>query len=81
MRRSSQFGGGVIQTDRRACLAGECARGLQLASLETGVPIAFGVLTVETVDQALERAALNAGNKGGEAMDTALAMAALLKRL
>jgi 6,7-dimethyl-8-ribityllumazine synthase len=62
-------------------VAGECARGLQQASLETGVPIAFGVLTVETVDQALERAALNAGNKGGEAMDTALAMAALLKRL
>ncbi len=62
-------------------VAGECARGLQQASLETGVPIAFGVLTVETVDQALERAATNAGNKGGEAMETALEMASLLKRL
>jgi 6,7-dimethyl-8-ribityllumazine synthase len=62
-------------------IAGECARGLQQASLETGVPIAFGVLTVESVDQALERAATNAGNKGGEAMETALEMAALLKRL
>jgi 6,7-dimethyl-8-ribityllumazine synthase len=62
-------------------VAGECARGLQQAGLETGVPIAFGVLTVETVDQALERAALDAGNKGGEAMDTALEMAALLARL
>jgi len=62
-------------------VAGECARGLQEASLETGVPVAFGVLTVETVDQALERAATNAGNKGGEAMETALEMASLLTRL
>jgi len=62
-------------------VAGECARGLQQASLETGVPVAFGVLTVETVDQALERAATNAGNKGGEAMETALEMASLLTRL
>jgi len=62
-------------------VAGECARGLQQASLETGVPVAFGVLTVETVDQALERAATGAGNKGAEAMDTALEMASLLGRL
>jgi len=62
-------------------VAGECARGLQQASLETGVPVAFGVLTVETVDQALERAATNAGNKGAEAMETALEMASLLTRL
>jgi 6,7-dimethyl-8-ribityllumazine synthase len=62
-------------------VAGECARGLQQASLETGVAVAFGVLTVESVDQALERAATNAGNKGGEAMETALEMASLLKRL
>jgi 6,7-dimethyl-8-ribityllumazine synthase len=62
-------------------VAGECARGLQQASLETGVPVAFGVLTVDTVDQALERAATNAGNKGGEAMETALEMASLLKLL
>ena len=62
-------------------VAGECARGLQQVSLETGVPVAFGVLTVENVDQALERAATNAGNKGGEAMETALEMASLLTRL
>ncbi len=62
-------------------IAGECARGLQLASLETGVPIVFGVLTVETLEQALERAATTAGNKGGEAMETALEMAALMARL
>jgi 6,7-dimethyl-8-ribityllumazine synthase len=62
-------------------VAGECARGLQLASLETGVPIIFGVLTVETLDQALERAATSAGNKGGESMECALEMAAVMDRL
>ncbi len=61
-------------------VAGACARGLQLASLETGVPIIFGVLTVDTVEQALERAATNAGNKGGEAMAAALEMASLMAR-
>lgn len=62
-------------------VSGECARGLQLASLETGVPIIFGVLTVETVEQALERAATTAGNKGGEAMAAALEMASLMAHL
>jgi 6,7-dimethyl-8-ribityllumazine synthase len=62
-------------------VAGECARGLQLASLETGVPIAFGVLTVNTPEQALERAAANRDNKGAEAMRTALEMAGLIARL
>lgn len=62
-------------------VAGECARGLQLASLETGVPIAFGVLTVENREQALERAATSGANKGGEAMECALEMAAVMARL
>jgi 6,7-dimethyl-8-ribityllumazine synthase len=62
-------------------VAGECARGLQLASLETGVPVAFGVLTVETLEQALARAGTDAGNKGGEAMESALEMAGVLARL
>jgi 6,7-dimethyl-8-ribityllumazine synthase len=62
-------------------VAGECARGLQLASLETGVPIVFGVLTVENAEQALERAATHQGNKGGEAMACALEMAAVMARL
>ena len=62
-------------------VAGECARGLQLASLETGVPVIFGVLTVETLEQALERAATGAGNKGGESMECALEMAAVMDRL
>jgi 6,7-dimethyl-8-ribityllumazine synthase len=62
-------------------VAGECARGLNLVALETGVPVIFGVLTVETVDQALERAATTEANKGGESMDTALEMADLLAKL
>jgi len=62
-------------------VAGEAARGLQLAGLETGVPVAFGVLTVNTPEQALERAATGAGNKGGEAMESALEMAAVMARL
>ncbi len=62
-------------------IAGEAAHGLQLASLETGVPIAFGVLTVDSLEQALERAATTAGNKGGEAMESALEMAGLMARL
>jgi 6,7-dimethyl-8-ribityllumazine synthase len=62
-------------------VAGECARGLTLASLETGVPVVFGVLTVNTTEQALERAALDGMNKGGEALETALEMASLFQRL
>ena len=62
-------------------VAGECARGLLEAGLDTGVPVVFGVLTVETAEQALERAATHAGNKGGEAMEAALEMASLLKQL
>jgi 6,7-dimethyl-8-ribityllumazine synthase len=62
-------------------IAAECARGLQLAGVATGVPVAFGVLTVESIEQALERAATSAGNKGGEAMESALEMAAVMARL
>jgi len=62
-------------------VAGEAARGLQLAGLETGIPVSFGVLTVDSLEQALERAATTAGNKGGEAMESALEMAAVMARL
>jgi 6,7-dimethyl-8-ribityllumazine synthase len=62
-------------------IAREAARGLQLAGLETGVPVAFGVLTVDSLEQALERAATGAGNKGGEAMESALEMAAVMAQL
>jgi 6,7-dimethyl-8-ribityllumazine synthase len=62
-------------------VAGECARGLNLVALDSGLPVIFGVLTVETVDQALERAATTEANKGGESMDTALEMIDLLAKL
>lgn len=62
-------------------VAGECARGLQRVMLDTGVPVSFGVLTVQTRAQALERAEPGPLNKGAEALETALAMAALLRRL
>lgn len=62
-------------------VAGECARGLTHVALDTGVPVMFGVLTVETVEQAVQRAAVRAGNKGGEAMLGAIEMANLLPRL
>jgi 6,7-dimethyl-8-ribityllumazine synthase len=62
-------------------VAGECARGLQNVAVETGVPVVFGVLTTETVEQALQRAAPGGSNKGGEAMETALEMADLLVKL
>ncbi len=48
-------------------VAGEAARGVAAAARETGVPISFGVLTVDTIEQAIERAGTKAGNKGAEA--------------
>lgn len=48
-------------------VAGEAATGISRAANDTGVPIAFGVLAVETIEQAIERAGTKAGNKGGEA--------------
>lgn len=55
-------------------VAGECASGLQRVQLDTGKPIVFGVLTTENHAQAVERAALDQMNKGGEAVDTAIEM-------
>jgi 6,7-dimethyl-8-ribityllumazine synthase len=62
-------------------VAGECARGLAQVSLDTGVPVAFGVLTCDTAEQALARAGGKAGNKGADAALTALEMANLLEIL
>jgi len=59
-------------------VAGECARGIMDASLATGVPVIFGVLTTENQAQAEERAALTRMNKGGESMEAALEMIDLL---
>jgi 6,7-dimethyl-8-ribityllumazine synthase len=62
-------------------VAGQCAAGLARASLESGVPVAFGVLTTDTIEQAIERAGTKAGNKGADAALCALELANLLRRL
>jgi len=62
-------------------VAGEAARGIAEAARDTGVPVIFGVLTTETVEQALERADPARLDKGGEAMDAALEMARVLRQL
>ena len=62
-------------------VAGQCASGLARASEETGVPVAFGVLTTDTIEQAIERAGTKAGNKGADAALCALELANLLRRL
>ena len=62
-------------------VAGEAARGIAAASTETGIPMAFGVLTTNTVEQAVDRAGGKDGNKGFDAALTAIEMANLLRKL
>lgn len=62
-------------------VAGECAKGLNSVQLSTGVPVGFGVLTVDTIEQAIERAGTKAGNKGAEAAMTVLEMVNVLKKI
>lgn len=69
------------ETSHYEYVCSEAARGLQLAQMDTGVPIAFCVLTCDTLEQAIERAGLKGGNKGYEAGLTALEMANLARSL
>ncbi len=62
-------------------VAGECAGGVSRLASEYGIPVIFGVLTVDTIEQAIERAGTKAGNKGAEAALTALEMINLLGEL
>lgn len=62
-------------------VAAEVSKGIALAAMETGVPVAFGVITSDTIEQAIERAGLKAGNKGWDAAITAMEMANLMKKL
>jgi len=75
--------GAVIRgdTDHYTHVATQCAWGLQRASLDTGVPCVFGVLTTETQGQAEARAGGSAGNKGEEAAATGVEMADVLRQL
>ncbi len=72
--------GAVIRgaTDHYEYVAGEATKGVGATSLATGVPVMFGVLTVDTIEQAIERAGTKAGNKGAEAALAALETASLL---
>jgi len=62
-------------------LSAEVTKGVAHVMLETGIPVAFGVLTTDTVEQAIERAGTKAGNKGAEAAQTALEMVSLLRKM
>ena len=62
-------------------VAGQCAAGIQRVALDTGIPVAFGVLTTETIEQAIERAGTKAGNKGAEAAMAALETVSVLNQL
>ncbi|WP_018716347.1 6,7-dimethyl-8-ribityllumazine synthase [Arhodomonas aquaeolei] len=62
-------------------VAGECTKGLAQVQMGADVPVAFGVLTTDTIEQAIERAGTKAGNKGAEAVMSVLEMISLLRRL
>jgi 6,7-dimethyl-8-ribityllumazine synthase len=62
-------------------VAGECVKGIAHVSLKHGVPVAFGVLTVDSIEQAIERAGTKAGNKGAEAAMSAIEMVNLLRQI
>ncbi len=69
------------QTTHHTHVGGEAARGIARASYDSGVPIGFGVLTTETLEQAIERAGAKAGNKGVDAAVSAVEMVNILKEI
>jgi 6,7-dimethyl-8-ribityllumazine synthase len=75
--------GAVIrgETSHFDYVAGECASGLARVASDTGIPVAFGVLTTENTEQAVDRAGGKAGNKGADAAASAIELATLLRRL
>lgn len=62
-------------------VAGEAAKGISAVALDTGIPVIFGVLTTESVEQAIERAGTKAGNKGWDAALAAIEMADIMRQL
>lgn len=62
-------------------IAAEVSKGIALVSLETGIPVAFGVITTETIEQAIERAGSKAGNKGWDAAMVAIEMARVIEQI
>ena len=62
-------------------VAGECAKGLGQVGMQQNLPVVFGVLTVDSIEQAIERAGTKAGNKGADAAMTAIELVSLLRKL
>ncbi|VAW92645.1 6,7-dimethyl-8-ribityllumazine synthase [hydrothermal vent metagenome] len=62
-------------------VAGECTKGLSQVMMQSGLPISFGVLTVDSIEQAIERAGTKAGNKGAEAAMSAVEMVNVLRKI
>jgi 6,7-dimethyl-8-ribityllumazine synthase len=62
-------------------VAGSCSRGLADVAMQCNIPVSFGVLTVDSIEQAIERAGTKAGNKGGDAAMTAIEMVNLLRNI
>ncbi len=75
--------GAVIRgsTDHYELVASECAKGIAQASLSSKVPIAFGVITTDTIEQAIERSGSKAGNKGAEAMGALIEMMDVTRKI
>lgn len=69
------------QTPHFEYIAGEAARGIARVGLDTGVPTTFGVITADTLEQAIERAGAKAGNKGADAAMTAMELVSVLKQI
>jgi 6,7-dimethyl-8-ribityllumazine synthase len=75
--------GAVIrgETSHFDYVSGELSKGIAKVSLDTGIPVIFGVITAETLEQAIDRAGAKQGNKGAQAAEAAIEMADLLKRI
>ncbi len=75
--------GAVIrgETAHFEIIAAECARGIAAIAVETGLPVIFGVLTVDTIDQAMDRSGDEESNKGSEAAQTAMEMITVLGQI
>ena len=76
------FARAVIRADAPLdYVAGEVTKGVAKVGLDSGIPVIFGVITADTIEQAIERAGTKAGNKGWDAAVSALEMANLMKNL
>ena len=71
----------MVESGKFDMVANEATKGVAHVGLQTGVPVIFGILTTDSIEQAVERAGTKAGNKGFDAMTTAIEMINLLKQI